>query len=172
MAITKKAKPRSTHTATNDAISLLKEDHKRVKGLLRKLEAASSRRTKSRDSLLEQVEREVKVHSTLEQEVFYPAFRDAVRRKEEKQLLFEAVEEHHVVDVVISEFHDGKVAPDSFAAKCKVLKDLIEHHIREEEREMFPAAKKAFDEGELQELGERIDERKREIASESGVPSR
>jgi hemerythrin-like domain-containing protein len=166
------AKPKSARSTPRDAISMLKNDHKRVQDLLEKLEGASSRGTKSRDSLLEQVEQEVKAHSMIEEEIFYPAFRDAVRKKDEKQLFFEATEEHHVVDVVMSEFHDGEPDQNSFAARCKVLKDLIEHHIEEEEREMFPAAKKVFGKDGLVELGERLEERKQEIMADAGSPVR
>jgi hemerythrin-like domain-containing protein len=166
------ARTKSRRPTPKDAITLLKSDHKRVQDLLEKLEGASSRATKSRDSLLEKVEQEVKAHSMLEEEIFYPAFRDAVRKKDEKQLFFEATEEHHVVDVVLAEFHDDEPDQNSFAARCKVLKDLIGHHIREEEREMFPAAKKAFGEDDLYELGERMEERKQEIMAEVGASAR
>ena len=172
MPIKRNAKSKSTRPARKDAISLLKDDHKRVQDLLKKLEGAAGRATKSRDSLLSQVENEVKTHAALEEEIFYPAFKDAVRKKEEKQLFFEAAEEHHVVDMVISEFRDGETDPNSFAARCKVLKDLIEHHIREEEREMFPAAKKALGTDDLQELGERLLERKQELLAEAGGSAR
>lgn len=172
MPTRKTASAKSSRSARTDAITLLKSDHKRVQELLEKLEGASSRASKSRDSLLERVEQEVRTHSTLEEEIFYPAFRDAVRKKDEKQLFFEATEEHHVVDVVMSELHDGEQDQNFFAARCKVLKDLIEHHIQEEEREMFPAARKALGKDGLQELGERLDERKQEIMAEAGAPVR
>jgi hemerythrin-like domain-containing protein len=72
----------------------------------------------------------------------------------------------------MSEIRDGEPDPNSFAARCKVLKDLIEHHIREEEREMFPAAKKALGTGDLQELGERILERRQELLAEAAGSAR
>ncbi len=150
-----------------DAIALLKKDHEKVRGLLKKLESAAVKGDGRAERLLEQVDREVKIHSQIEEEIFYPAFHDAARTREENKLFFEAKEEHHIVDLVMPEVHDseeGDVA--DFAAKATVLKDLIEHHADEEEREMFPRARKLFDRSELQELGRRLQERKEELTKE------
>ncbi len=164
----KNTKSRPARPARKDAIAILKGDHKRVQDLLERLEGSSGRATKSRDSLLARVEQEVKTHSRLEEEIFYPAFKDAVRKKRDQQLFFEAAEEHHVVDVVMAELHDSPPDSEWFAAKCKVLKDLIEHHIREEEKEMFPVARKVLGSDGLQVLGERIEGRKQELMAEAG----
>ena len=142
-----------------DAIALLKQDHEKVRGLLDQLENATGAR---RDKLLGQVEQELKVHTTIEEEIFYPAYRDAARKKEDKKLYFEAVEEHHVVDMVMPETHEGS-SPEELKAKAKVLKDLVEHHAEEEEKEMFPRARKTLDREELRELGERMKQRKEEL---------
>jgi hemerythrin-like domain-containing protein len=142
-----------------DAIALLKQDHEKVRGLLGQLENATGAR---RAKLLGQVEQELKVHTQIEEEIFYPAYRDATRKKEDKKLYFEAVEEHHVVDLVLPEASDGD-SPEELKAKAKVLKELVEHHADEEEKEMFPRARKALDREELRELGERMQERKDEL---------
>jgi hemerythrin superfamily protein len=152
-------------SSRKDAISLLKGDHKIVQDLLQKLVGTSSRPSKSRETILSKVEQEIKTHSRIEEEIFYPAFKESVRKKDEQKLFFEAKEEHHLVDVVLNEFQEAQ-DNDAFAAKCKVLKELFTHHQKEEEREMFPMAKKSMGQKMLQELGERIEERKQEIMSE------
>lgn len=142
-----------------DAIALLKEDHEKVRGLLGQLENATGAR---RNKLLAQVEQELKIHTTIEEEIFYPAYRDAARKKEDKKLYFEAVQEHHVVDLVMPEVSDG-ASPEELKAKAKVLKDLVEHHAEEEEKQMFPRARKALDREELRALGEAMLARKERL---------
>lgn len=156
MASTKKTTKKKTPT---DAIALLKQDHEKVRTLLGSLENATGAR---RDKLLAQVEKELKIHTTIEEEIFYPAYREAAKKKEDKKLYYEALEEHHVVDLVVPETHEGE-NDDELKAKAKVLKDIVEHHADEEEKEMFPRAKKALDRDELRELGARMEERKREL---------
>ncbi len=147
----KTAKKKPTH-----AIARLKEDHQKVMGLLESLERATgARRTK----LLGQIEQELNVHTKIEEEIFYPAYREAARKKEDKKLFFEAVQEHHVVDLVMPEMNDG-ASPEELKAKAKVLKDLVEHHAEEEEKEMFPRARKAMDREELRSLGDMMMRRK------------
>lgn len=85
----------------------------------------------------------MKVHTQIEEEIFYPAFQQSAQGEEEEQLYYEALEEHHVVDMVLPELKGTDEASEEFAAKAKVLKDLIEHHAKEEENEMFPKARKA-----------------------------
>lgn len=161
-----KTRPMSTNRGERkDAISLLKKDHQLVQDLLQKLESSSGRASRSRDSLLSEIDQELKTHSLIEEEIFYPAFKESVTKKDQQKLYFEAKEEHHLVDVVLGEFEDAE-DNDSFSAKCKVLKDLVEHHIEEEEREMFPMAKKAMDLATLKDLGERMEERRQQIESE------
>jgi hemerythrin-like domain-containing protein len=151
--------------AAPDAITLLKKDHEKVRGLLKKLETAALRGDSNAEELLQNIDREVKIHSQVEEEIFYPAFHEAARTKEQNKLFFEAKEEHHVVDMVMPEVgeFDGN---EDFAAKAKVLKDLIEHHADEEEKEMFPAAKRLMGKDELRELGSRIKQRKEELGAE------
>jgi hemerythrin-like domain-containing protein len=114
---------------------------------------------------LSEIENEVKVHTTVEEEIFYPAFKEAVRSKSDKEIYFEAIEEHHVADLVMAEIKSTDTASEQFGAKAKVLKDLIEHHAVEEESEMFPKARKAMPPGKLVELGKRIQRRKQDLQS-------
>jgi len=160
MASTRASKKASKKKAPTDAIALLKQDHEKVRGLLGQFENATGPR---RQKLLTQIEKELKVHTTIEEEIFYPAYREAARKKEDKKLYFEAVEEHHVVDMVLPEMNDGS-SPEELKAKAKVLKDLVEHHAEEEEKEMFPRARKAMDRDELRSLGEMMKRRKEDLA--------
>jgi len=148
---------------SSDAIALLKEDHKKVRALLASLEKTSEKSADRRVKLLQQIEDEVKVHATVEEEIFYPAFRDAVRKKEDRELYQEALEEHHVVDLVMPEVKECDPSGEIFPAKAKVLKEIIEHHADEEEKEMFKAARKAMSAAELKDLGARIQERKKQL---------
>ena len=148
-----------------DAIALLKADHKKVKSLFADLEKSSMRGGPRAQKLVAQIDKELTIHTTIEEEIFYPAFRDAVRSKDDKKMYFEAKEEHHVVKLVLPEVKEGGMAVEEFAAKCKVLKELVEHHADEEEKEMFPEARKVLGRAELQELGDRMAARKKELGA-------
>src|SRR5205807_4333661 len=100
----------------------------------------------------------------IEEEIFYPAYKEAVR-KSDGHLYFEAVEEHHIVDVVLTEIKAATVQSEEFSAKAKLLKELIEHHAGEEETQMFPKARKVIGNDELRELGRQIQERKLQLQS-------
>jgi hemerythrin-like domain-containing protein len=149
-----------TRTAEKDAIALLKEDHKKVRKLLGELGETSAKAPSRREELLQTIERELKIHSKIEEEIFYPAFREAAEDQDDKKLYYEAVEEHHVVDMVLGELKEAEPASETFAAKAKVLKDLLVHHAEEEETEMFPRARKLMSREELRELHERLAETK------------
>lgn len=146
-----------------NAITMLKADHAGVKRLLRELEETSDRATKRRESLVSQIERELKMHAQLEEEIFYPAFLNATKGEETEDLFYEAAEEHHVVDLVLPALKAANPKSHEFAAKAKVLKELVEHHIREEEKEMFAAARQLFDDDELRSLGDMMLARKESI---------
>ena len=149
-----------------DAISLLKQDHQKVRGLLKRFESNPSER------LLDEIENELKVHTQIEEEIFYPAYRDSVEGKhQQEKLYYEALEEHHVVDLVLPEIRSTFEGSEEFEAKGKVLKDLVEHHAEEEEKEMFPKARKAMGAAELRNLGMRMQERKEELMMGGGGTS-
>lgn len=149
-----------------DAISMLKADHEKVRGLLAQLEKSSERSVAKREELLAKIALEVEIHSTLEEEIFYPAYRDAVGKQEDRKLYQEALEEHHVVDLVMPEIEETDPGTEVFSAKAKVLKEIIEHHAEEEEKEMFKRARQVFKPAELRELGERMEARKAELQGE------
>jgi hemerythrin superfamily protein len=146
-----------------NAITMLKSDHATVKRLLRELAETGERATKQRETLVAQIERELKTHAQLEEEVFYPAFKAVSRGSDAEDLFYEAAEEHHVVDMVLPALKAANPKSHEFSAKAKVLKDLVEHHIREEEGQMFQQARSLFDEDQLRELGDLMQARRDSI---------
>ena len=146
-----------------DAITLLKDDHKKVRALLASLEKTTERGAERRTKLLEQIEAEINVHASIEEEIFYPAYREAVKKKDDIELYQEALEEHHVVDLVLPELKASDPGGEIFGAKATVLKELIEHHAGEEEKEMFKKARQVMSAAELREIGARIAERKKQL---------
>jgi hemerythrin-like domain-containing protein len=153
-----------------NAIQLLKQDHKTVRELLSELESTTKRASKRRVELLAKLAREIDVHTKIEEEIFYPAFKQAGEKSDDAKLYFEAKEEHRAAgEMVLPDLL--KTAPDSeeFGGRAKVLKEMIEHHAREEEREMFPRARELFSAGELRELGERMLERKQALLAGAGA---
>lgn len=152
-----------TRNSGINAITLLKEDHETVRGLLKKLEATTERAGDTREELLDRIEQELKIHTTIEEEIFYPAYKEAVSKRDDTKLYHEALEEHHVVDGVLAEMKSSSYGSEEFSAKAKVLKDLVEHHAEEEEKQMFPRARRHMETSELKELGGQMDARKKEM---------
>ena len=146
-----------------NAITMLKSDHATVKRLLRELNATSDRALKQRESLVEQIERELKMHAQLEEEIVYPAFKSATRGTDAEDMFYEAAEEHHLLDIMLPALKSANPKSHEFEAKAKVLLDLIEHHVKEEENEMFKAARELFEEAELRELGDMMQARRETI---------
>lgn len=146
-----------------DAIELLKADHKKVKELLTELGETTPRAVKKRADLLSQIRVNLKAHTTIEEEIFYPAFKKA-GEKEEAKMYYEALEEHRAAgDLVLPDLLNTAADSEQFSGRAKVLKELVEHHVKEEEEEMFKDAKKLLSKDELNELGKRMDQRKAEL---------
>jgi hemerythrin-like domain-containing protein len=149
-----------------DAITLLKADHDKVKRLLGELEKTTERGVKTRTELFATIKGEMTVHESIEEEIFYPALMEMAKTRD---ITLEGYEEHHVVDLLMGELEDLDVADETWGAKASVMKENIEHHIEEEEGEMFPKTRKVFDDAELDELGGRMAARKLELARELGM---
>ena len=162
-----RASRKSAGKAQN-AIALLKEDHETVRGLLTQLDETTDRGTKKRVELLAKVALEIRVHALIEEEIFYPAYEKAAKNKEDRELYFEAAEEHSLVDIVLPALEATEPTDETFGAKAKVLKDLIEHHAEEEETDMFVKAKKLLGQETLMELGAQLAARKEELKAELG----
>ncbi|MEZ1315003.1 hemerythrin domain-containing protein [Pseudomonas fluorescens] len=143
-----------------NAIDLLKADHEKVKGILTQLSESTDRALKKRSDLLGKLEMEISIHTRLEEEILYPAFKEA-GGKEQDVMYFEAKEEHRTVDsLVLPDLKLTDPGTPEFAGRVKVVKELLEHHIEEEETEMFPQAKKLLGKAKLDELGQQMEKMK------------
>ena len=156
-------------TKSQDAIALLKEDHRTVETLFEEFEDAKG--TGRKEKLAQQICLELSVHATIEEEIFYPACEGKV----DEDLLKESYVEHDAAKVLIGEIMSGSGADDEFFdSKVKVLQEEIEHHVEEEEKRMeglFAQARKA--ELDLDALGEQLAARKAELMATyetKGVP--
>jgi hemerythrin-like domain-containing protein len=152
---------------TVDAIALLKEDHDKVKKLLTELETTTERGIKTRTELFATIKGELTVHEIIEEEIFYPELKAHPKARD---IVLEGYEEHHVVDLLMSELEGMDVSDERWGAKAIVMKENIEHHIEEEEGEMFAKARQVFDRQELIELGERMAKRKLSAQTELNIP--
>ncbi|MBV7551553.1 hemerythrin domain-containing protein [Pseudomonas sp. PDM28] len=140
-----------------NAIDLLKADHQTVKTILAQLSESTDKAIKKRTDLLDKLEMEISIHTKLEEEILYPAFK-AAGTKEQDVLYFEAKEEHRTVDsLVLPDLKQTDPGTPEFAGRVKVVKELLEHHIEEEETEMFPQAKKLLGKSRLDDLGEQME---------------
>lgn len=147
-----------------DAIQLLKADHKKVRGLLEDLAGTTARGEKTRIDLLAKITEELAVHTRIENEIFYPAFKQAGKKGDDSKMFFEAHEEHRAVsDLVLPDLNKTPAGSEQFSGRAKVLKELVEHHIKEEEGEMFPRAKVLMSREELNDLGEQLSARKQQL---------
>lgn len=149
-----------------DALKVLKEDHKKVKTLFGEVEALGDRAVSQRKKLFQQIDRELTIHAKVEETVFYPAFRRRANNGEEREEVLEAYEEHNIVKTIIGELEDLDPKDETYKPKLNVLKELVEHHVKEEEGPMFKMARELFEKDELEELGERIVTAKEELGAE------
>jgi len=138
-----------------DAFALLKEDHDRVKKMLNEGEATTERGVKTRTELFAQLKTALTAHEAMEEEVLYPALKENPKARE---IALEGFEEHHVVDTILAELEQTDPADEEWGAKFTVAKENLEHHIEEEETEMFPKAREVFSREELDEMGARMNE--------------
>jgi hemerythrin superfamily protein len=150
-----------------DAITLLKNDHDTVEALLTELAESTPRAVKKRTELLDKILVELKAHTTIEEEIFYPAFKAHGNKSDDNKMYFEALEEHRAAgDLVLPDLLGTEVGSEKFSGRAKVLKELVKHHADEEEKEMFPRAKSLLSKEELSALGEQMATRKAELVKE------
>lgn len=142
-----------------DVFELLKKDHEKVSGIFEKLEPTTERGVKTREELFAQLKNELDVHAKLEEELLYPVLKEA---DETKDITLEAFEEHHVVKQLLSELEELPKDDETWGAKLTVLKENVEHHVKEEEGEMFKGARKVLSREQIEELGERMEAAKKE----------
>ncbi|GAA2385382.1 hypothetical protein Cme02nite_72260 [Catellatospora methionotrophica] len=138
-----------------DAIALLKDDHKVVEKLFKEFEKAGDSAYAKKRKIVDQVITELTTHAYIEETLFYPTARKAAPETGEHVL--ESVEEHHVVAWMMSELKDLDAHDERFDAKMTVLMENVRHHVKEEEQEWFPEVRKAMSRGDLKELGAKME---------------
>jgi|SRR5215213_10858074 len=151
-----------------DAFNLLKADHQKVAELFDQLEAADG---KEKLQVFEQIKMELELHAHIEEKIFYPALE---KPRETHDLTLEAYEEHDVVKKLLRQLSRAKSANDEWEAQAKVLRENVEHHVEEEENELFPKAESALGEERIEALGEELaaeKNRKQRTASKSSKKS-
>jgi hemerythrin-like domain-containing protein len=134
-----------------NAIQLLTKDHDEVKELFKQFESAGDRANKKKQTISEQVIKELKAHTKIEEQIFYPAVLEK-GDKETKALIREGIEEHRIADFMIGRLQSTNPEDETFDAKFKALTDCVKHHIEEEEGQLFPEAKKILRD-QLETLG-------------------
>lgn len=140
-------------------VEMLKEDHKKVKQLFKDFENTES--SSRKEKIVNTVIQELKTHTQLEEELFYPAARKQLKSEEGQDLMDEAAEEHHVVDLLIAELETMSAEDDRYDAKFTVLSENVKHHIKEEEGDLFLRIKKG--KANSEELGLKMQQRKKEL---------
>ena len=147
-----------------NALTLLTADHNRVRGLFARFtEAQESDDHQAMEEIARAIFVELAVHTQIEEEIFYPAVRDAGEEFSEE--VAEAFEEHHVVKALMEEVTALPAGDEAWTAKMQVIVENVEHHASEEEQEMFPEVGKAMDKDALEDLGMRLDQRKGELGA-------
>jgi len=140
-----------------NAFALLKADHEKVAGILEKIDETTERAVKGRDELFAQLKAELDLHAMIEEEILYPALEET---EEAREITLEAYEEHRLVKQLLAELEAEPKDTEEWTAKFSVLKENIEHHVEEEEGEMFTKARKALSKEQIETLGEQLQQAK------------
>ena len=147
-----------------NAFQLLKEDHQKVSGLFSQIEPTTERAEKTRTELFAKLKEELDIHARIEETILYPAIKQAA---ETREIVLEGFEEHHVVKMLLKELESLPVDTEQWTAKMKVLKENVEHHVEEEEGEMFQKARQVLSEDEINSLGEQMGQLKEQLQQQS-----
>ncbi len=153
--------------AQRDAFTLLKSDHDMFRKMFKEYEGLGDRAFKSKLDLATTIFAELAAHELIEEEIFYPAIRRNAT-KEGIEIVLEGYEEHHVADLIVEELKVLDVEDETYDAKFKVLTENVEHHIDEEEEELFPEARKALGD-RAAEIGEQMAARKEELMAQGAA---
>ena len=141
-----------------DAITLLKEDHEKVSHIFSQLDETTERALKTREELFAKLQQELDVHAHIEETIFYPVLK---QEAETREVTLEGFEEHHVIKTLLGELAGMEVGSEQWTAKLKVLKENVEHHVEEEEGEMFKGAREVLGKERLEDLGARMEAEKK-----------
>lgn len=140
-----------------DAITLLKADHKKVKALFKEANELGDRAHAARKKLYDQIDRELTLHTQVEEKIFYPAFKAKTKADtDDRDDILEAYEEHAGAKGLMAKIEALDPSDETYKAKIQVLSEMVNHHVEEEETELFKEARKLLTEAELVSLGEQI----------------
>jgi hemerythrin-like domain-containing protein len=154
---------------SNDAIVLLRDDHKEIRKVFTAFEKAGDDAHVTKQKLVDQMIELLTVHTYIENEVMYPRVRDLLPDLEDDVL--ESYEEHHVADLLVVELASMKAEDERFTAKTTVLIENVRHHMEEEEQEWFPKVREGLGRKQLQELGASLLRAKEEAPRRPSQPS-
>lgn len=132
----------------------LEDDHRRLKSLLKEAAETGEGSSADRSALLDRIAQELRPHELIEEKVLYPALKP---NRSAKDIVLEGYQEHHVADIVLKELLALSPTDERWGAKLQVLKENLEHHIEEEEGEMFKTARSVLSREQLEELGTRME---------------
>jgi hemerythrin superfamily protein len=152
-------RPATKSTSRPDALALLKADHRDVETLFSRFESLGERAHKTRADVVGKLITALSIHAAIEEQLFYPAVRATVPDLED--MILEGLEEHHLVKWTLSELERMSPQDERYSAKVTVLIENVRHHVKEEEREMFPQVRKAMSRSDLDDLGVQLAEAKR-----------
>jgi hemerythrin-like domain-containing protein len=130
-------------------LETLKKEHADVQSILQELQNTSEGAVKSKENLFLKLKKELIPHMKGEEKHFYPLL---LKNKESADMGMEAIEEHHVAEIVLKELESLSKDAKNWKAKAKVFAELVNHHIQEEEEEVFPSAEKMFDDKQLEQV--------------------
>lgn len=155
------AQKTTARRSKNDAIKLLTDDHNKVKKMFKEFEKLHKKHEEGREELAQQICKELTIHAQLEEEIFYPAAREAI---EDDHLMNEAAVEHQAAKDLIEKIQSMNSSDPMYDALVRVLGEYVNHHIEEEQNEIFPKVEKA--KMDLEEIGSEIEERKEALMEE------
>lgn len=145
-----------------NAIELLKSQHREVEALFKQIEGAGDKAHAAKKRIFSEIGAKLITHATIEEKIFYPEGKDV-----DEDMTLEAYEEHALVRSLIKKISNTEPADESFMAKVTVLKEMVEHHVEEEEKEYFPECQKAFGKEKLETLGEELESAAEELEGKS-----
>ena len=154
---------------SNDALVLLRDDHKEMRKVFRQFQAAGDNATATKGRLVKKMIELLTVHTYIENEVMYPRVREMLPGLEADVL--ESYEEHHVADLLVLELAGMKATDERFTAKTTVLIENVTHHMEEEEQEWFPKVREGLGRKALQELGKDLIAAKKSAPRKPSQPS-
>ncbi|HKX53348.1 MAG TPA: hemerythrin domain-containing protein [Nitrosospira sp.] len=155
------AQKTTARRSKNDAIKLLTDDHNKVKKMFKEFEKLHKKHEEGREELAQQICKELTIHAQLEEEIFYPAAREAI---DDDHLMNEAAVEHQAAKDLIEKIQSMNSSDPMYDALVRVLGEYVNHHIEEEQNEIFPKVEKA--KMDLEEIGSEIEERKEALMEE------